>query len=130
MGELDPNSKIVRYNPINEDNSRTDTVMFTIKTLRLDISHVNDMPLTLFAQYPAVAPATGLEHLANTPLNLTELIMGIEEPPGTFPFRSQDPIDRRSAFDVEINVLPVSPGLPAIRVRINDWDVTSLIPIT
>jgi hypothetical protein len=133
LGNIDINSKLVRYDPISEDASRTDTVTYTIRTLRLEVNHDTDMPLMIYAKYPAQPPATGMIDLEGSPMNLTSLIKDIEEPPGSgsHPFENQDPIDRRSSFDVEINILPPGPvGQLGIKVRINDWDVTPLIPIT
>jgi hypothetical protein len=97
---IDNNTATVRYDPTS--NTLDGTMRsIKIKTLRLDISRVSDFPLMLYVRRPATPPATGEVDLPGTPVNLTRLVMNIQEN-GVFPYLRQDPIDRKSSFVVEI----------------------------
>lgn len=123
---IDRNTKNVLYEPGNQTFAR-DTMKVEIKTLRLDLKHVNDMPLVLHIQRPAISPATGWVEISNYPVNLTGLVMSIEEN-GTFPYRNQDLVDRKSAFEVETVIAPLETGL-SVNISINGFRITQVVPI-
>ncbi len=128
---IDPNSKLVRYDHHTSETYNGSLQTDLIKTLRLDVNHVVDKPLILYVTQPATPPATGEVNVRDTPINLTSLIMQIEEPAGSgrFPFRSQDPIDRKSEFVIEITFNPTTDGY-TVQLSINGFTIGSLTPIT
>jgi hypothetical protein len=125
---IDNNSRTVKYDPY--ENTLTGGMRsIKIKTLRLDLRRVDDFPLVLYIKRPATPPATGEVDLPGSPINLTRLVMGIQEN-GVYTYLQQDPIDRKSSFAVEVNIMPNTAGGLIVQISLEGVVIEQIIPQT
>ena len=120
---IDANTKLARYNP-EVGPAGTEPLIMTLKTLRLDVRHVQDMPLMLYVKVPATAPATGETDAAGTPINLTSLVMSLRDAQGNFPYQNQDLVDRKSSFEIEITFSANN----TVNISVGGFGIDEIVP--